>query len=76
MMWDDEWFPAKRVIERITDAYCVRLLEAMRRHDFDAETLAEREERPLQTIERCLQRAKEIEMRKELRGIKTREKEV
>lgn len=30
----------------ITDAYCLRLLGAMRRHDFDARTLAEREKVP------------------------------
>lgn len=71
MTWEHLHGPTKRVIERITDAYCVRLLEAMRRHDFDAATLAEREERPLQTIERCLQRAKEIELRKQQRGVKT-----
>lgn len=60
--------PTARVINRITDAYCLRLLAVQRRHDFDARDLAEREERPLATIENCLQRAKEIELRKKQRG--------
>lgn len=57
-------------IERITDAYCLRLLKAQRQHDFDAGDIAEREGRPLATIERCLLRAREIELRKEMRGVK------
>lgn len=60
--------PTARVINRITDAYCLRLLEAKRKHDFDARDLAEREERQLATIENCLQRAREIELRKKQRG--------
>lgn len=60
-----------RVIDKLTDAYCVRLLATMREHDFDVADLVEREDRPRLTIERCLQRAKEIELRKKLRGVKT-----
>lgn len=56
------------VKERVTDAYCLRLLDAKRKHDFDVGDLAEREERPVATIENCLQRAKEIELRKKQRG--------
>lgn len=59
-----------RVIERITDAYCLRLLDVQRRHDFDAGDLAEREDRPISTIKRCLERAREIELRKEMRGVR------
>ena len=59
-----------RIIERITDAYCLRLLEVQRRHDFDAGEMAEREERPISTIKRCLERAREIELRKEMRGVR------
>lgn len=63
--------PMTRVIDKLTDAYCIRLLETMRAHDFDVADLVEREDRPRLTIERCLQRAKEIELRKKLRGAKT-----
>ena len=63
--------PMTRVIDKLSDAYCIRLLKAMRRHDFDVADLVEREDRPRLTIERCLQRAKEIELRKKLRGVKT-----
>ena len=63
--------PMARVIDKLTDSYCIRLLEAMRAHDFDVADLVEREGRPRLTIERCLQRAKEIELRKKLRGVKT-----
>lgn len=59
-----------RVIERISDAYCLRLLDVQRRHDFDAGEMAERENRPISTIKRCLERAREIELRKEMRGVK------
>lgn len=59
-----------RVNDRITDAYCLRLLEVQRRHDFDAGEMAEREERPISTIKRCLERAREIELRKEMRGVR------
>lgn len=59
-----------RVNDRITDAYCLRLLEVQRRHDFDAGDLAEREDRPISTIKRCLERAREIELRKEMRGVR------
>lgn len=68
MTWDHISKPTARVLERITDAYCQRLLEAMRRHDFDAATMAEREGRPLLTIERCINRAREIELRKKMRA--------
>lgn len=57
-----------RVNDRITDAYCLRLLEVQRRHDFDAGEMAEREERPISTIKRCLLRAREIEARKKARA--------
>lgn len=70
MTWDHVPRPMARVLERITDAYCMRLLDIMRQHDFDAATMAEREDRPLLTIERCIQRAKEIELRKKIRGAK------
>lgn len=63
--------PMTRVIDKLTDAYCLRLLAAMRKHDFDVADLVEREDRPRLTIERCLQRAREIELRKKLRGVKT-----
>lgn len=59
-----------RVNDRITDAYCLRLLEVQRRHDFDAGEMAEREERPISTIKRCLLRAREIELRKKQRGVR------
>lgn len=59
-----------RVIERITDAYCLRLLDVQRRHDFDAGDMAEREDKPISTIKRCLERAREIELRKEMRGVR------
>ena len=62
--------PMTRVIDKLTDAYCIRLLKTMREHDFDVSDLVEREDRPRLTIERCLQRAKEIELRKKLRGAK------
>lgn len=61
--------PVARVLEAISDAYCLRLLAVQRQHDFDVPELMEREERPRMTIERCLQRAKEIELRKKLRGV-------
>lgn len=63
--------PMTRVIDKLSDAYCIRLLAAMREHDFDVADLVEREGRPRLTIERCLQRAMEIELRKKLRGVKT-----
>lgn len=59
-----------RVIERITDAYCLRLLDVQRRHDFDAGDMAEREDKPISTIKRCLERAREIELRKKQRGVR------
>lgn len=62
--------PMTRVIDKLSYAYCIRLLAAMREHDFDVADLVEREGRPRLTIERCLQRAKEIELRKKLRGVK------
>lgn len=63
--------PMTRVIDKLSDAYCIRLLKTMRKHDFDVADLVEREDRPRLTIERCLQRAKEIELRKKLRGVTT-----
>lgn len=63
--------PMTRVIDKMTDAYCLRLLATMRKHDFDVADLVEREDRPRLTIERCLQRAKEIELRKRMRGVTT-----
>lgn len=70
MTWHHISKPTKRVLEQITDAYCLRLLGVMRQYDFDVGDLAEREERPVLTIERCIQRGKEIELRKKLRGQK------
>lgn len=64
-----------RVNDRITDAYCLRLLDVQRRHDFDAGEMAERENRPISTIKRCLERAREIELRKKRRGVRREEPE-
>lgn len=56
------------MFEHISDAYCLRLLEYKRSGDHDNATLAEVEDRPVLTIDRCINRALEIELRKKQRG--------
>lgn len=59
--------PMTRVIDKLSDAYCIRLLAAMRKHDFDVADLVEREDRPRLTIERCLDRARKLERNAQIR---------